>query len=185
MQFEDAVGLHVKGSQQILIRRGGKYSEKEVLSPNPKTGAIERRTIIVPSGEIVRTTSGDNLALTRLKTQLSRLIVGHETATRFINRMAWGTGGHVPGDPSSPVPPSAGDTQLETSILVKPITTFDFPSSTSVLITAYILEGEANGFTISENALLCGDNTIVARRTFGGLAKTSDFVFEQKWLLAF
>jgi hypothetical protein len=103
------------------------------------------------------------------------------TAGVFVHN----TGGHVPGDPSEPVNPTVNDAALETVVLVKPITMFEFPSTTSVLITAYILEGEANGFAISEAGLVCGDNTLVARRTFGALSKSSDWVFQFNHVLMF
>ncbi len=184
MDFNDQI-TPVKGVQTINIRRGGLYQEQRVTRVNPESGLLETVVVPVPSGDIVKTVGGDNLALTALKTQLSHLIVGDSSTTRFVNRMCWGTGGHEPGDPTVPVAPSVGDTALETSILVKSLTSFNFPNSTSVLIYGYILEGEANGYSISESALLCGDNRIVARRTFGALAKTQEFVFEFKWLLAF
>jgi hypothetical protein len=180
----DQVGF-VKGCQEILIRRAGEYRDQWVNRINPETGELERVKVSLPCGKIEEVCDGNNLALTALKTQLSHLIVGHQTTTRFITKMGWGTGGHIPGDPSQPVAPSVGDPALEAPVLIKPIATFDFPSSTSVLLTAYILEPEANGFTICENGLICGDGRLVARRTFGGLAKTQDWVFQQNWLLAF
>lgn len=175
----------IKGAQKILVRRGGEYDYRWVERINPETGEFERVHILLPCGRIEQEAGGDNLALTRMKTQLSHLIVGHDTTVRFINRVAWGTGGHVQGDSSQPIAPSVGDSTLESTILVKPLTMFEFPSPTSVLITAYILEGEANGFAISETGLLTGDSSLVARRTFAALSKSSEWVFEQKWLLAF
>jgi len=177
--------LQPTGHLVVLVRKAGSYQKKEVVSEDPLTHRLEKKEIIVPVGKIEQVVEGKNLVLNRMKTQLSHLVVGHENTTRYINRMAWGTGGHIPGDPSQPIDPQPEDGSLESPILIKPLAQFDFLTSTSVVLVAYLLEGEANGFTITESGLVCGDNTLVARRTFAGLAKTADFVFEFRHSLMF
>ena len=141
--------------------------------------------LLVPSGEIIKVVNGANLVLNRAKTQMANLFVGNQSTQRFVNRMVFGTGGHAPGDTSVPIPPQPTDTQLDSSILTKPLASYEFNSSTSVTIIAFIVEGEANGFTITESGLLAADNTLVARRTFAGLNKTSEFVFEFRHTILF
>lgn len=185
IDHQDKSILQVQGLHTILVRRAGSYQKSTVVGIDPNTGLLREMEVLIPCGKVEELSFDNNLALTQLKTQMSHLVIGHQTVTRFINRMAWGSGGHVPGDPSTPVVPSTSDASLDSTVLVKPITSFEHPSTTSVMIYAFILEGEANGFTISEAGLVCADNHLVARRTFGGLAKSADFVFENRWLLAF
>jgi len=139
----------------------------------------------LPDGKVEDVLQGDNIVTNRIKTQLAHLLVGHETTTRFANKMVWGTGGHAVGDPTTPIAPSETDTALEAQVLVKNFSTYDFPTATSVRMIAFILEAEANGFTITEEGLVASDNTLVARRTFPGLPKTADFVFEFRHTIIF
>lgn len=174
---------NIQGHHEILIREAGGYEEKEVLCM--EAGVVVRKRMYVPTGHVVKRVVGHNLVVNRFKTQLAHLCVGDDTSVRYINRMAWGTGGHVGGDPSSSIAPLVTDTQLETSVITKPIASVEFPSPSSVMIVAFLVEAEANGYTITESGLMAGDNTLVARRTFAGLAKTNEFVFEFKHTLLF
>lgn len=180
LNFSDDVP-RVVGKVDIFIRRGGKWKPRNAF--NPLTGQIEK--ILFPAGAIEGVSAGHNLTVNRLKVQQSHLVVGHETTTRFANRMVFGTGGHIAGDSSTPISPDVSDSGLEAQVLSKTFTTYEFPSQYSVRIIAFIVETEANGFTISESGLLAADNSLIARRTFPGLPKTSDFVFEFRHTLVF
>lgn len=168
------------GDVECLVRRAGKRGLRTF-----KDAAGKEYQLWLPTGEIEDVIQGGNIVTNRIKTQLSHLVVGHETTTRYTNKMAWGTGGHAVGDPTTPIAPSETDTALEAQVLVKNFATFDFPTSTSVRMIAFILEAEANGFTITEEGLVAADNTLVARRTFPGLPKTEDFVFEFRHTIIF
>lgn len=168
------------GDVECLVRRAGSRGMREFTSIDGK-----KHQLWLPNGEVEDVIRGSNIVVDRIKTQLSHLLVGHETTTRYANKMVWGTGGHAVGDTSTPIAPSETDTSLESQILIKGFSTFDFPSTTSVRMVAFILESEANGFTITEEGLVAADNTLIARRTFPGLPKTEDFVFEFRHTVVF
>lgn len=177
------------GEVECLVRRAGFFGHRTFHGAEGKpyrlwlpNGPVEE---VVSGISVPDDVSGSNIVVNRFKTQMSHLTVGHETSTRFTNKMAWGTGGHAVGDPTSPIAPSETDTALEAQVLIKNLATFDFPTGTSVRMIAFILESEANGFTITEEGLVSADNTLVARRTFPGLPKTSDFVFEFRHTIVF
>jgi hypothetical protein len=182
-KFPYSVGDRPSGNVEIYVRKAGHLSDRNVTVI--EDGRLVEKVVKLPSGDIVKRVIGDNLVLNRAKTQMSHLFVGHQATTRYVNRMVFGTGGHQPGDTSSPINPTPDDTQLDSSILTKALSSFVFESTTSVTCIAFVLEGEGNGFTITESGLLCGDNTLAARRTFGGLSKTSDFVFEFRHTILF
>lgn len=168
------------GNVECLIRRAGFFGHREFTGPEGKPFQLW-----LPNGPVEEVMVGDNIVVNRFKTQMSHLTVGHETTTRFTNKMAWGTGGHAVGDPTTPIAPSETDTALQAQVLIKNLATFDFPTTTSVRMIAFILESEANGFTVTEEGLVAADNTLIARRTFPGLPKTSDFVFEFRHTVIF
>lgn len=168
------------GDVECLVRRAGKRGFRTFTGPHGKPYQLW-----LPTGDVEDVIQGGNIVTDRIKTQLSHLLVNHETTSRYANKMVWGTGGHAVGDPSTPISPSENDTSLEAQILIKNFSTFDFPSTTSVRMIAFILESEANGFTITEEGLVCADNTLIARRTFPGLPKTEDFVFEFRHTIIF
>lgn len=168
------------GDVECLVRRAGKRGLRTFRDHRGRPFQLW-----LPTGKVEEVIQGSNIVTNRIKTQLSHLIVGHENTTRYLNKMAWGTGGHASGDPTTPISPSETDTSLEAQILIKNFSTFEHPSSTSVRMTSFILEAEANGFTITEEALVAADNTLCARRTFPGLPKTEDFVFEFRHTIIF
>jgi len=185
--FEDSLypttikeGPHLHGEVECVVRQGGKRGLRTFRGADGKPFQVW-----VPNGKVEAVFSGDNIAVNRIKTQLAHMVVGHETTTRFANKMVWGTGGHAVGDPRTPIAPLATDTSLESQILTKNFATFEFPTSTSVRMIAFILEAEANGFTITEEGIVAADSTLIARRTFPGLPKTEDFVFEFRHSLLF
>ena len=168
------------GDVEILVRRAGHRGLREIVNAQGR-----KEQIWLPNGPVEEVISGGNIVTNRIKTQLAHLLVGHETTTRYANKMVWGTGGHAVGDPTTPISPSETDTALEAQVLIKNFQTSEFPTATSVRVTAFILEAEANGFTITEEGLVAADNTLVARRTFPGLPKTADFVFEFRHTIIF
>jgi len=145
---------------------------KGVLEVKVKSGEHVCKHLILP-----------NVITNAMKTQLAHLLVGHELTQRFINRMSFGVGGHEEGNPMVPISPTPEDTQLESPVITKPIADFVFDTTNSVKITAYMYESEGNGFTFTEAGLLTANNVLVARRTFAGLTKTNDFVFEFVWTI--
>jgi len=89
-----------------------------------------------------------------------------------ITHIAFGTGGHAPGDPYTPLSPSPDDTQLENEVLRKTVTV-SLPIATTIRYTAEILSSDGiDGTIITEAGLLDENGTLVARKTFPGKEKT-------------
>jgi len=169
-----------KGSVQI-VAKNVKTGEEKVIHEDP------------------------NLVVTLARGDMSRLIAGAYTdavpATTFahlkartVSKMSWGTGGHDPLNPTNPIPPTAGDTGLAAEIgaVGKKTVTYDFPNSTTVRFIGSLDETEANGEGISEAGLWTednpdtpGTNILFARKTFGLITKTADFIFEFRWRIIF
>ena len=132
-------------------------------------GCVQLDIVEASSGRIVRTEKlGSNLLLENFDEKLAHLCAG-DTIDNYVDRMQFGTGS-ADADRS--------DTFLQMPISPIKAVTVDHPTDTTTRFTAYLLEGEANGFPISEAGLLTGDDTLVARKTFAGQVKDSDHIFE-------
>ena len=146
----------------------------QMMSPVGKLVITVRKA---KTGEIVKLLEYKNLILNKMKAQLSYLLSVATPGTRYLNRMQFGTGTTAA---------AVGDLTLESPITpAKSITTVSYPTPTSVMLVAFLLETEANGFAVTEAGLLCADGTLVARRVFGSLAKTVDFIFQFNWTISF
>lgn len=126
-----------------------------------------------------------NVIVNGYKRQVARLLAGSGMSQRFVNRFAFGTGGHAVNDPTTPIAPSPNDTGLERQVYIKSVTNIVFPTQESVQFQTVLTQSEANGFRLTESGLICADNTLLARRTFPGFIKTDEFVFSAFWTLIF
>lgn len=126
-----------------------------------------------------------NLILTLGRAAVAVLLSGDDETPdqRTMGFMAWGSGGTLPDQPTNPIPPLPGDTQLVNELLRKPLgpSDHDFPVPTTVRFIATVEQNELNGTSISEAALFTKDGLIFARKTFGSLSKNEDFEFEFRW----
>ncbi len=117
-----------------------------------------------------------NIVVNGMKTQMCRMLAGDiSTGTRAVNRMQFGTGS---------MSETASDTELQTPITpVKsiPVVGRTYHSDYYVQFEAFLEFDEANGFAISEAGLLCGNDTLAARKVFSGISKTSDYTIEFRW----
>ena len=117
---------------------------------------------------------GRNLLLDSFDVKLSHLLAG-DSSQNYIDRMQFGTGSALP---------AADDICLQMPISPIKEVTVDHSTSTTTRFTAYLLEDEGNGFPISEAALLAVDDTVLARKTFAGQVKSSDYIFAFKWTIS-
>jgi len=117
---------------------------------------------------------GENLLVNTFYTNLAYISAG-VTTNRTITQMQFGTGSSTE---------QATDTILQLGISPIKSVAVDHPVVTSTRFTAYLLEAEANGFPISEAGLLTASDTVVARKTFSGITKTSDYIFGFKWTIS-
>ena len=126
------------------------------------------------TGRLVCVMKGKNLLVDNFNEKLSHLCAG-DSVENFVNRMEFGTGS---------ADAERGDTFLQMPITPIKTVTVDHPTDTTTRFTAYLMEDEANGFPISEAGLICGDDTLVGRKTFAGLVKDSDHIFTFKWTIS-
>ena len=128
-------------------------------------------------GEVVRTEKFKNVVVDNATVVIAHLLAGNNMSNYYISKMQFGTGTTAA---------TTSDTTLESAISpIKSISTYSYPTSKSVKFTAYLLEDEANGFAITEAGLLSNNASpaLVARRVFGAINKTDDWVIELNWTL--
>lgn len=163
-----------KGIRDIFRKPRG---EVEIVAKNVRTG--ETKVVL----------SDKNLVVDLARENMSRLIAGDSNSSgeRYVTKMSWGTGGHDPLNPSTPIPPTSGDTGLNSELGTpgKKTVTYDFPNSTTVRFQAELAESEANGQGLSEVGLWTDDEVLFARKTFGLITKSSSFSFIFKWKILF
>lgn len=80
------------------------------------------------------------------------------------------------------VAPTIADTSL-TDSFSKNITSYSFPSQTSVTFNWALQLSDANGKAIAEYGLLCEDSTLFSRKTRGVINKESDVYIEGNWTI--
>lgn len=148
----------------------------------PRPQGKVRLTLVSKHGSLV-IPFRSNLVVNGYKSVTAQLL-GQQTGN-LISKIAVGTGGNVPGDPTTPVPPLATDTALATQLgSPRNIDTIIFPFSTEVQFTTTFLTSEVNG-VLTEAGLFAADDTMVARVTFAGVNKTSAFSLVVDWVLFF
>lgn len=105
--------------------------------------------------------------------------------TEKINEISVGDGGHDPGDPNIPIPPSEGDTALDNETARKTIATITNPTVTDTQFVLTFATTEANG-SITEAGLhtVPGDR-LFARVTFPEIVKTASFTLTVTWKILF
>ena len=168
-------------------------------------GELEIIATHVGSGEKKVLVDGANLVVNLARRDMSRLIAGAytdllpattlaELKARCVTKMSWGSGGHYPSNPTIPIPPTSNDSALaiEIGVVGKKSVTYDFPASMIVRFESSLGESEANGYGISEAGLWTNDNPdspgnpiLFARKTFGLITKTSDFIITFRWKIIF
>lgn len=120
----------------------------------------------------------NEVTTTQGKIDLARARAG-EIPMPQITHMALGTGGHVAGDPTTPVPPDPGQTELDNEVLRKPVTVTRVDNTVKYSIE--LGETEGNGEVITEAGLIDNNGALVAVKTFGGKTKEVDTTLVLDW----
>ncbi|GBF34154.1 hypothetical protein DCCM_3266 [Desulfocucumis palustris] len=109
------------------------------------------------------------------KEKMAKAMVG-DAPLPEITQMAFGTGGHAPGDPFTPVPPVATATALEAEIpdSRKNIDGYSFPTATTARVTCTLAKPDLNGNVLTEIALIDADGDVAVIKTFAGKAKDNE-----------
>ncbi|PZM64864.1 phage tail protein [Paenibacillus dendritiformis] len=98
-----------------------------------------------------------------------------------VTHIAFGTGGHQPGDVLTPVQPLETATALETEVARYPINSAVLKGDTTVVYTVVIPKGTLPGVAITEQALIDQNGKVVAIKTFGAKVKEPEDEFTFVW----
>lgn len=144
---------------------------------------------IQPDGskKVVEEYSEKNLIVANAPAILANCLAGVNT-NYGIGFVQWGTGGHVSGDPSTPVPPDVADTALETYVLSTAVDSPPTIGTTYVQFEAEMDTATGNGNVFTEAGLVTANassNLMFARKTFPGITKTSDRTLTVRWIISF
>lgn len=104
----------------------------------------------------------------------------------IIGGVQWGTGGHVVGDPNTPVPPDPTDLTLETFVL-ETVISGSSVGDTYIQFESQMSAGQGNGNVFTEAGLVITGVTklMFARKTFPGITKTANRVLTVRWIISF
>lgn len=129
---------------------------------------------ILKAGKEIEHYKNHNMIMATARDALARLVGGDGTG-KTVTQIGVGTNGDGP---------SPDDTGL-TSPYKKNISGRTYPATGEVCFSWVIGVGEANGKTIREFGLLCGDGTLFARRTRGAIEKADDIEIRGTWTIKF
>ena len=143
----------------------------------PMTDSVSRKrikglvtlTLVAPDGTI--TFQRNNIVTNKGYEAMSRWAAQGPDYPDTISAIAIGEGGHLPGDPTIPLPPSESDTALEEEISRKNIGTATNPGDTEVEFQTVFLTTEGNG-EITEAGLFTSNGNMFARTTFSRVVKS-------------
>lgn len=141
---------------------------------------------VIENGEVVDRYSEDNLIVDKAPFIMANALGGVSHPDYTIGGVQWGTGGHVSGDPDTPIPPSADDLALETLILETSISS-TVVGETYVQFETRMSSTQGNGNVFTEAGLVISGSTklMFARKTFPGITKSSDRVLAVRWIISF
>jgi hypothetical protein len=135
----------------------------------------EFRMWVYRKGILVDEYEDHNIIVNGARSAVARLVSG-DGAGKEINRIAFGVSGAV----ASP------DNTAISSPYMKSFVGYSYPLAGQILFSWDLLTSEANGKSIMEFGLICGDGTLFARKTRKKpLEKDSDISAEGQWLIIF
>jgi hypothetical protein len=139
---------------------------------------------LVQNGRVIKEIVRRNLVVNKGYDLASKWAAGQNFETDRILYAATGTGGHVQGDPTIPIPPSESDTALEIELSRKPILEFTNPSANVARFRTTFIVSESVGM-ITECGLFSSSGNMFARATFAGIAKGPTLNLIINWDVAF
>ncbi len=103
-----------------------------------------------------------------------------------IGGVQWGTGGHVSGDPNTPIPPDPADLALDEFVLETSIAAQSV-GDTYIQFESEIGMAQGNGNIFTEAGLVVTGTSklMFARKTFPGITKTSNRIISVRWIISF
>ena len=134
---------------------------------------------LVCDGQVVRQ-EYKNLTVNSGFEILAKMLIGTTDENDRLAYIAVGTGGHVPGDVNTPVPPALTDTQLEEETARAPIYLREHPSTNIVRLRTSIDKDVSNG-DLTEAGLFAEGGLLFARVTFAAVHKVSPWYLIITW----
>ena len=104
-----------------------------------------------------------------------------DIALSAITHIAFGTGGHAPGDVIVPVAPDPAAATLENEVIRKAVESHTFTSPSIMRYSCKLLKADVNGQVITEAGLIDSQGDLIAIKTFGGKVKENDTEFWFDW----
>jgi hypothetical protein len=138
---------------------------------------------LVHDGQTIRLVH-KNLTVERGYALLGKYMIGSEEDVEKLTYIAIGTGGHVPGDPTTPIPPLSSDTQLETELGRAQIYLFETPNTRTIKLRTTIENSVAQG-DITEAGIFTESNVMFARVTFPAVHKAFPWYLIISWEIQF
>lgn len=115
-----------------------------------------------------------NMIMNVAKDAMARLIGGSGSG-KTITKIGFGTNGNGP----TPL-----DTGL-TGSYSKNVASVSYPTTGQAQFNWLLTTSEANGMSIKEFGLICGDTTLFARKTRGAIEKQDDISLDGSWTIIF
>jgi hypothetical protein len=134
---------------------------------------------------------GENIITDLGRSNMAHILAGDDAANRIVTEVRFGDGGHTVGDPTTPLAPSASDTDLNGSTIIVKATSFDFPDGSGgskVRFTATVAANEGNGSgsqAYSEVGLYDQTGRMMTHKTFGLVTKSDAFSIAINYTILF
>lgn len=138
-------------------------------------GSVVIQVIECSTGKVVQRVEKENLIVDLGKTIASRLL-GHDAAyiNEYISAIGFGT---------SNTAAAAGQTTLQTQVLTKAVTA-SYPTATSVMFSATMLDTEGGTNTFREIGLLSNATAkLFSRLVIGDIVKSTLYKIQVDWTI--
>lgn len=132
------------------------------------------RLVVKKNGKVIEEYEDHNMIMNVAKTAMAHLIGGAGSG-KTIAKIGFGTNGNGP---------SPADTGL-TGSYSKNVANVSYPATGQVQFNWLLATTEANGMSIKEFGLICGDTTLFARKTRGAIEKQDDISLDGSWTIIF
>lgn len=132
------------------------------------------RLKVIKNGVVIEEYEDNNMIMNVAKDAMAHLIGGAGSG-KTITKIGFGTNGNGP---------SPGDTGL-TSSYSKNVSSVSYPATGQAQFNWLLTTTEANGMSIKEFGLICGDTTLFARKTRGAIEKQDDISLDGSWTIIF
>jgi ABC-type uncharacterized transport system ATPase subunit len=132
------------------------------------------RLVVKKNGVVIEEYEDHNMIMNVAKDAMAKLIGGNGSG-KTVTKIGFGTNGSGP---------SPADTAL-TGSYSKNVASISYPVTGQAQFNWLLTTTEANGMSIKEFGLICGDATLFARKTRGAIEKQDDISLDGSWTIIF